>query len=88
MDQKQYTLSNKDKKFLSALVFLQTSIVVFSVSVFGFYYKGKTEDCRRLNKRLELAEWATSEVNKIKAEQKIESMKQSYKKQGIKATEY
>ena len=88
MDQKQYTLSNKDRKFLAALVFLQTSIVVCAISIFGLYYKGKMEDCRRLNKRLELADWAESEVNKIKAERKLESMKKSYKRQGIKAEEY
>ena len=88
MDQKQYTLSNKDRKFLTALMFLHLSFVMMTVSFFGLYYKGQINDCQRMNKRLELADWATSEVNKIKSEQKIKAMKESYKRQGIKAEEY
>ena len=88
MDQKQYTLSNKDKKFLSALMFLHLSLVMVTVSAFGWYWNGQTEDCRRMNKKIDLAEWATSEVNKIKDEQKIQSIKESYKRQGIKAEEH
>ena len=87
MKQNQYTLSNKDRKFLSALMFFHLSAVMMTVSFFGLYYSGKSEDCRRMNHKIALAEWATSEVNKIKSDQKIESIKQSYKNQGIKAEE-
>ena len=88
MNQKEYTWSNKDKKFLSAILFLHFSFVMITVSFFGLYYSGKSEDCRKMNKKLELAEWALGEVNKAKAEYKIESMKENYKNQGIRATEY
>lgn len=87
MNQKEYTWSNKDKKFLAAILFLHLSGVMITVSLFGLYYKGKINDCQKLNKKLELAEWAIGEVNKAKSEQKLESIKQSYEKQGIYAEE-
>ena len=88
MNQKEYTLSSKDRKFLAAILFLHLSFVVMSVSFFGLYYKGQINDCRKVKEKLELAEWAVNEVNKAKAMQKIETMKNSYKDQGISAEEY
>ena len=88
MNQKEYTLSNKDKKFLSAILFLHFGGVMLTVSLFGLYYHNETEDCRKVAETVKLAEWATEQVNKSKAEQKIESIKQSYKNQGISAEEY
>ncbi len=88
MNQKQYTLSNKDKKFLSVLMFLHLSFVMMTVSFFGLYYKGQVNDCKRIAKKLELVEWATNEVNKAKAEQKLESIKEGYNSQGISAEEF
>lgn len=88
MNQKQYTWSNKDKKFLSAILFLHFALVLMTVSFYGLYYKSQMEDCRRMTKKLELAEWATSEVNKAKAEYQLESIKDSYNTQGISAEEY
>ena len=88
MSQAEYTLSKKDRKFLAALVFCPAGFIVFAISMFGFYYKGQMEDCRRVSKKLELADWAINEVNKQRDNQKIESMKNSYKNHGIKAEEY
>lgn len=84
----QITLSKKDKKFLSALMFLHLSLVMLTVSVFGWYWHRETEDCRKLWKKLDLAEWAESEVNKVKSEYKIESIKEDYNNQGISAEEF
>ena len=88
MNQKQYTFSNKDKKFLVSLMFAHFGFVLMTISFYGFYYKTQTADCRRLNKKLELAEWAQGEMNKAKAEHKIESIKDSYNNQGISAEEF
>ena len=88
MNQREYTFSNKDKKFLSAILFLHFSFVMIAISFFGLYYKGQINDCKRVAKKLELAEWATNEVNKAKAEHQIESIKESYINQGISAEEF
>ena len=80
--------SRKDKKFLVAVLFVHFSFVFMAISFFGLYYKSQTADCRRLNKKLELAEWATGEMNKAKAEHKLNSLKDSYNNQGISAEEY
>ena len=50
MNQKQYTWSNKDKKFLVAVLFVQLSFVMMAVSFFGLYYQRQVNDCKRLNK--------------------------------------
>ena len=88
MNQKQYTWSNKDKKFLVAVLFVQLSFVMMAISFFGFYYKGQVNDCKRLSKKLELAEWATNEVHKARSEQKLKLIQESYKDQGISAEEF
>lgn len=88
MNQKDYTFSNKDKKFLGALMLLHFSFVLMSISFYGLYYKNKVDSCQRLSKKLETAEWALGELKKVHSEKKIDSIKQSYKKQGIDATEY
>ena len=59
-----------------------------SISFFGLYYKGQVNDCKRLSDKLELGDWAKKEVDKVESEKKIESIRQSYKKQGIEAEEY
>ena len=88
MNPQEYTLSRKDKKFLSALMCAHLSLVMVTVSAFGWYWHGQTEDCRKLWKKYDLADWATEEVDKAKTEHKLESMKQIYKNQGISAEEY
>ena len=88
MNQKEYTFSRKDKKFLSVLMFLHLSFVLMAVSFFGLYYKGQINDCKRVAEKLDLVEWATSEVNKAQAEQKLKSIKESYNNFGISAEEY
>ena len=80
--------SRKDKKFLVALMFIHFSFVFMAISFFGLYYKGQVNECVRLNKKLELGEWAEGEVNKVKAEHQLESMKKGYNNQGISAEEY
>ena len=80
--------SRKDKKFLIALLFIHFSFVFMAISFFGLYYKGQVNECVRLNKKLELGEWATGEMNKAKAEYKLESIKENYNNQGISAEEY
>ena len=60
-----------------------------AVSFFGLYYQRASKRLSSdLIKNLELAEWATGEVNKAKAEYKLESIKDSYNNQGISAEEY
>lgn len=88
MNQKEYTFSNKDRKFLSALMLFHFSLVLISISWFGFYYKSEINDCRRVVERLNLAEWATDEVEKAQAEKQLEDIKRSYKTQGIEAEEF
>ena len=88
MNPQEYTLSRKDKKFLVALMFFHLSLVMVTVSAFGWYWHAQTEDCRKIWKQIELSEWATDEVDKVKSEHKIESIKQSYENQGISAEEY
>ena len=71
-----------------ALMFAHFALVLVTVSIFGGYWHTQTEDCRKLWKKVELSEWATGEVDKIKAEYKLESIKESYNNQGISAEEY
>ena len=88
MNPKQYTWSVKDRKFLATLMFLQFSLVMLTISVFGWYWHTETEDCRKIWKKIELSEWATEEVNKANADFRLEKIKQSYKNQGISAEEF
>ena len=88
MNPQEYTLSGKDKKFLVALMCAHFGLVMLTVSLFGLYYHKENLDCRKIAKKIELADWATEEVDKVKSEHKIESIKQSYKNQGISAEEY
>ena len=88
MNQKQYTWSVKDRKFLATILFLHFSLVMMTVSFFGLYYKSQVNDCKRVAEKLELGDWAKKEVDKLESEKKLDSIKQSYKKQGIDATEY
>ena len=88
MNPKEYTLSRKDKKFLSALMFFHLSLVMLTISAFGLYWHMETEDCRKIWERIELADWAEEEVDKVKDEFKLESIIKSYKNQGISAEEY
>ena len=88
MNQKQYTWSNKDKKFLATVLFLHFSFVMMTISFFGLYYKGQVNDCKRVAERLELGDWAKKEVDKLESEKKLESIKQNYESKGISAKEY
>ena len=88
MNPQEYTLSRKDKKFLVALMFVHFSCVLMAISFFGLYYKGQINDCKEISKKLELSAWAKEEVDKVKDEHKLESIKQSYKNQGISAEEF
>ena len=88
MNPQEYTLSGKDKKFLVALMCAHLSLVMLTVSVFGLYYHKANLDCRKISKQIDLAKWATEEVDKVKSEHKLDSIKQSYKNQGISAEEY
>ena len=88
MNPQEYTFSWKDKKFLSALMFVHFSLVMLTVSLFGLYYKGQINDCQKIAKKIELADWATEQVDRAKTNHKIESIKQSYENQGIKAEEF
>ena len=88
MNEKEYTLSRKDKKFLVALMSAHFGFVMLTVSIFGLYYKEQINDCKKIAKKIELAEWITEQTDKAKSEKKIESIKQSYKSQGISAEEF
>ena len=88
MNQKQYTWSLKDRKFLVAILFLQFSFIFMAISFFGLYYKSQSEDCKRLAKRLELGDWAKGELDKAQDEFKLESIKKNYESKGISAEEY
>lgn len=87
MNPQEYTLSRKDKKFLTALMCAHFGLVMLTVSFFGLYYHKENLDCRKIAKQIELADWATEEVDKVKSEHKLDSIKQSYKNQGILAEE-
>lgn len=88
MNPQEYTLSRKDKKFLSALMFVHFSLVMLTVSLFGLYYKRQINDCQKIAKKIELAEWITDQTDKAKSEKKLESIKKSYKSQGVLAEEF
>ena len=88
MNPKEYTLSKKDKKFLAALAFFQVSLIWLGISLSALFWHNAMLNAFEMKKTYELGKWAIEEVDKVKTEKKLESIKQSYKKQGISADEY
>ncbi len=80
-------MNKQDKKFMAALVFLQTGILVMAISISSKFWHGQIQECKRLNQLAELRDWVKGENQEKELEAKIIHIKQHYETQGIGAEE-
>ena len=59
-------LDRKDKKFISALVFMQTGILILGISLSGKFWHHQTIDVQNLNQLHELSELIKAKHKKQK----------------------
>ncbi|MDE0118858.1 MAG: hypothetical protein OXM55_02480 [Bdellovibrionales bacterium] len=76
-------MNKQDRKFMAALVFLQTGILVMAISMSSKFWHGQIQECKQLSQLAELRDWLKGENHKKEAEAKIIQMKQHYETQGI-----
>ena len=76
-------MNKQDKKFMASLVFLQTGILVMTISISSKFWYSQVQECEKLNQLAELRDWINGENHKQEAEAKIIQIKQHYESQGI-----
>ena len=76
-------MNKKDKKFIAALAFLQTGILVAAISFSASFWHHQTQECKQISHLYELNQWVKGENRKFESEHKVNDMKKQFKNQGI-----
>ena len=76
-------MSKKDKKFIAALIFLQTGILITTISLSGKFWYQSVANLIGLNQLHELAQTMKEAGNKAESNMKVELLKRQYEGNGI-----
>ena len=82
-------MSKQDKRFFLALAFCQVGLVIFAISMFGFYYSERITKTRQFmantNRKLKILRDISEQYD---SDMKLKQMEWDYSIQGIGAEEY
>ena len=81
-------MNKKDKKFIAALAFLQTGILVAVISFSASFWHQQIQECKQISHLYKLSQWVKGENQKKESKTKITNIKQHYETQGIGAEEH
>ena len=81
-------MNKKDKKFIAALVFLQTGVLATVISASGSYWHDQVNECKRIAGLAELSNFMNNTINKAESNHKIKDLKQHYQTKGVRAEEH
>ena len=76
-------MSKKDKKFIAALIFLQTGILMATISFSGKFWYQSVANLIGLNQLHELSQVMKEVGNKAESNVKVELLKRQYVGKGI-----
>ncbi len=76
-------MNKQDKKFIAALVFLQTSLLILCISISGKFWHDQNKECKEIARMSEIRDWLHGENRKFESEAKIESLKNQFESKGI-----
>ena len=76
-------MNKKDKKFISALIFLQTGVVLAIISISGKFWHDQNEVCKSIKNLSELRDSIYNTIDRVESEKKINSFKNKYEHEGI-----
>ena len=80
-------MNKKDKKFIAALAFMQTGVLMAFISVSAYFWHYSMINVFKMKSLYELSQWVNQENKKISSEIKIENLKQHYETQGLEVEE-
>ena len=80
-------MSKKDKKFIAVLMFLQTGIIVATISISGKFWYESVGSLIKLNNLQEITAWLNGENREFESKDKIQKIKKHYETKGIEVEE-
>ncbi len=76
-------MSKKDKKFMVALVFLQTGILIGSISLSGHYWHHSFARLLGMQHLYEVSQFVNERANEAQTHIKMNHLKKQYENQGV-----
>ena len=76
-------MNKQDKKFIAALIFMQTGILICGISVSGYYWHHSLVSLMKMQHLYELSEHVKERANKVQSDIKVNTLKNQYEKQGV-----
>ena len=76
-------MNKQDKKFIAALVFMQTGILLCGISLSGHYWHHSFVRLMKIQHLYELSEHLKGRVNEVQSDIKMNTLKNQYEKKGI-----
>ncbi len=71
------SISGKDKKFLAAILFFQTSVLVFAISMSGTFHNNSLEGSIKDYLKIKTV------LNKLEGDMELKRQEERYKAQGL-----
>ena len=81
-------MSKKDKRFIAALMFLQTGILMATISISGKFWSNSIATLMKLNNLQEISSWIHGKNREFESKNKVQKIKKHYEQKGIKAEEH
>ena len=76
-------LNKKDKKFIIALIFMQTGILFLGVSLSSYYWHHSFVRLLGMQHLYKLSQHVSTTVNKVQSDIKINTLKNQYENKGV-----
>ena len=81
-------MNKKDKKFIAALVFLQTGILLGGISLSGHYWHHSFTRLLKMQHLYEVSKLLKDGANEAQSNIKVNSFKKQYENQGVGVEEH
>ena len=76
-------LNKNDKKFISALAFAQTGLLLMGIALSGYFWHHSLAKLMGMNHLYKLSQIVNEHTDKIGATLKVKKIEEQYKNQGI-----
>ena len=76
-------LNKSDKKFISALAFAQTGLLLMGITLSGYFWYRSTLNVQGMQHLYELSQTANEQQDKVEAVIKLKEIEDHYEDQGI-----
>ena len=76
-------MNKKDKKFIVALIFLHTGILIASISLSGHYWHHSFAKLLKIQHLYEVSQLMKGETNKAQSNIQIKNLKNQYETKGV-----